>query len=61
MNARRILATVGLVLAGLVTLGGSATAATCDGTVNVCPDIAPQLGPVVDQIGPNEFDLGGLG
>lgn len=63
---RRLLAAVGLVAAAMLTLTGSAAAQgdqDC-GEAIVCaqvdPRVDPQVGPVVDQIGPNEFDLGGL-
>lgn len=61
MTTRRVLAAVGLVTVGMLTLAGSAAAQDQDcGEALVCAQVDPQVGPVVDQIGPNEFDLGGL-
>lgn len=63
---RRVLTAAGLVAAAMLTLAGSATAQgdqDC-GEAIVCADVDPrvdpQIGPVIEQVGPNEFDLGGL-
>lgn len=66
MRARnRAVLAAAVVGASMFTLVGSAAAQDQDcGEAIVCADVDPrvdpQVGPVVDQIGPNEFDLGSI-
>lgn len=66
---RGAIAASGVLLASLMlTLTGSATAQQDCSEATVCtevaprvdPEVSPQLGPVVEQVGPNEFSFGGL-
>jgi hypothetical protein len=62
---RAALAAAGLIAAAMLAAAGTAAAHDQDcGEAVVCADvdprIDPQVGPVVDQIGPNEFDLEGI-